>query len=453
MLKENKKILILTISFFIFFGFLYFISARELEIKYPEATFQKTDVPISTYVNYIYSFTVSIIGIVSLLLIIIGGLSYSTSAGDPNKKNEAKRQIISAITGLSVILFSWLILRTIDPSFVGLKNPDISPTPEILDLRWSPILFCKEEINDIDLILNEDTDIELLKNLKKITMEKCISIRHATNWDGLIKAEWRNPEIIYILPPLYEEKNYHGLILMGQNREGQIVYNITEEIKRIIPMEEDPFLAYPFTMFQSEENSYSNFIREVQFYRYIGAEDNPSNPKPDDENYESSYGPYSTKDPSFSVTSNSGNSTEFVVSEGLPIKEFGVYTTFEDDRLLRIESLKISSLFCYFTRTESNGSGDENGNGEGNDNGNENENGNYGEEECDLIEDKPAIIVLYSPFCSEEITSWDEGRSCKMAIITSSTRNLKETDARHLCHDSLSPCIMGFFIISGYFTL
>jgi hypothetical protein len=52
-------------------------------------------------------------GGIALLLIIFGGLQMMTSAGNPEKLNEAKELVSAAITGLLLIIFSIFILRVI----------------------------------------------------------------------------------------------------------------------------------------------------------------------------------------------------------------------------------------------------------------------------------------------------------------------------------------------------
>ncbi|HEY4504933.1 MAG TPA: hypothetical protein VJI73_04150 [Candidatus Paceibacterota bacterium] len=60
----------------------------------------------------------------SVVMIAVGGIQYSASAINPGLKNEARTRIWSAIGGLLLALFSWLILQTI--------NPDILVKPEFL---------------------------------------------------------------------------------------------------------------------------------------------------------------------------------------------------------------------------------------------------------------------------------------------------------------------------------
>lgn len=52
-------------------------------------------------------------GIVALLLVILGGLKYITSGGDPKAADGAKKTISWALIGLVVILMSFAVLNII----------------------------------------------------------------------------------------------------------------------------------------------------------------------------------------------------------------------------------------------------------------------------------------------------------------------------------------------------
>jgi hypothetical protein len=68
--------------------------------------------PTST-IGCLYSDVVEISGILALLMIIIGGFEWLTSAGDVGRIGSAKEKIWSAIIGLLIVLASYLILHTI----------------------------------------------------------------------------------------------------------------------------------------------------------------------------------------------------------------------------------------------------------------------------------------------------------------------------------------------------
>lgn len=56
-------------------------------------------------------------GVVAVIFIIIGGIQYSGSAGDPNKVTGAKNTLTYAIIGLVVVAFSLLIVNFVIGQF------------------------------------------------------------------------------------------------------------------------------------------------------------------------------------------------------------------------------------------------------------------------------------------------------------------------------------------------
>lgn len=60
---------------------------------------------ISLILNAVYV----VIGIVAVIMIIIGGVNYATSQGDPTKIKKAKDTILYGIIGLVIVLMAFAI--------------------------------------------------------------------------------------------------------------------------------------------------------------------------------------------------------------------------------------------------------------------------------------------------------------------------------------------------------
>ncbi len=73
-----------------------------------------------------YDFLISVVGLVAMGAIVIGGARYLTSVGNPSAIEDAKHTIYSAIYGLLLALTSWVIINTINPDILALKNPAMS---------------------------------------------------------------------------------------------------------------------------------------------------------------------------------------------------------------------------------------------------------------------------------------------------------------------------------------
>lgn len=68
---------------------------------------------IKERVKIIINILLSAVGIISVVMIIWGGITYSYSAGDPSKAQLAKRVITAAIIGLILSLMAFVILNVV----------------------------------------------------------------------------------------------------------------------------------------------------------------------------------------------------------------------------------------------------------------------------------------------------------------------------------------------------
>lgn len=59
----------------------------------------------------IINVALSFLGIISVIIVLVGGFKYMISGGNEEKTKEAKNLIISGIIGLAIILSAWAITR------------------------------------------------------------------------------------------------------------------------------------------------------------------------------------------------------------------------------------------------------------------------------------------------------------------------------------------------------
>jgi len=78
---------------------------------------------VQVYLSGLYTFLISVVGVVAMGAIVIGGARYLTSAGNPSAIEDAKHTIYSAIIGLLLAITSWVIIWEINPDVTVLKNP------------------------------------------------------------------------------------------------------------------------------------------------------------------------------------------------------------------------------------------------------------------------------------------------------------------------------------------
>lgn len=67
----------------------------------------------------VVSFLLFFVGIASVIMIIYGGIQYTTSAGDSGKVTSAKNTILYAIVGLIVSILAYAIVNFVTTTFLG----------------------------------------------------------------------------------------------------------------------------------------------------------------------------------------------------------------------------------------------------------------------------------------------------------------------------------------------
>lgn len=70
---------------------------------------------IQKYINPFINFLAALVGVVVVMSIIIGGIQYSSSAGDPQAASAAKNRIRNAIIALVTFLFLYALLNFLIP--------------------------------------------------------------------------------------------------------------------------------------------------------------------------------------------------------------------------------------------------------------------------------------------------------------------------------------------------
>lgn len=134
-LVNIKKLLLLLILSVIFLYTIYNIPNTSMAVAQVQLETGLPNVPrqlpaentLPTYIKYLFIFGLSSISILALAYMIMGGVMYILAAGNSSLVAEAKDTIFQALLGLAVLLVSYLLLRTINPDLVNLRNPDLTP--------------------------------------------------------------------------------------------------------------------------------------------------------------------------------------------------------------------------------------------------------------------------------------------------------------------------------------
>ena len=75
---------------------------------------------VNTLIRNVINILLWAIGIVSVIMIIIGGIRYATSNGDSNQVSAAKNTIMYAVIGLVIAIFAYAIVKFV---FVQITAP------------------------------------------------------------------------------------------------------------------------------------------------------------------------------------------------------------------------------------------------------------------------------------------------------------------------------------------
>ncbi len=73
---------------------------------------------LAEYIRDIYRYAVGIAGSIAIIMIVVAGFQWSTSGGNTDTINEAKKRIQNAVIGLIILLASYSILYAINPNLV-----------------------------------------------------------------------------------------------------------------------------------------------------------------------------------------------------------------------------------------------------------------------------------------------------------------------------------------------
>ncbi|HOK35142.1 MAG TPA: pilin [Candidatus Pacearchaeota archaeon] len=130
-MKKNTIFFIIIIGFLYFFSFGEMINAAQSQlVQQQQPTQQQQQQPnsdnfitienplkyktvpeiITAIANFFYTIAIPI----TTLMVIIGGMMFATSSGDPHKVSQAKRLLLYSAIGLGIILLSRAIAALIE---------------------------------------------------------------------------------------------------------------------------------------------------------------------------------------------------------------------------------------------------------------------------------------------------------------------------------------------------
>lgn len=125
-IKKYKKFFVLLFLVTVFLA--YGQAALALEANYPSitlfgSTYRLTSsTSIVQFIQYVFVFLIAACGIIAVVSIAISGVKILVTAGSPGAIIEAKERILGAVLGIVLLFASVMILRTINPAIVNVRN-------------------------------------------------------------------------------------------------------------------------------------------------------------------------------------------------------------------------------------------------------------------------------------------------------------------------------------------
>jgi hypothetical protein len=87
---------------------------------------------LAQYIGAIYTYVTGAAGVVAGVMLIVGGFQYMTAGGDASRAGAAKTRIVDATVGLFLVLGSYMILATVNPTLVELSDLQIRKVEQTL---------------------------------------------------------------------------------------------------------------------------------------------------------------------------------------------------------------------------------------------------------------------------------------------------------------------------------
>lgn len=240
-MEQKMKIFSLTLLILFIFIFLAVVwvnaDGYEIQVEIPGGLTKGTKVEnIGDYIRGIFKFGLIAIGLVAFGAIVVGAIQYTVSAGNESQTKEGKDRILHGIYGVVLLLLSFLILNTINPDIVSLREP-MAPTTTVSAIETMlPVFLPSSTIKidgatittcvsaDVRCDFFKDGCLELMKTHVKSTIcggpENCqaqglmitylCQLANYTDWIAYKDWDWRVTEAF---PPTQEHKDpghYNG---------------------------------------------------------------------------------------------------------------------------------------------------------------------------------------------------------------------------------------------------
>lgn len=80
---------------------------------------------MADFIKYMYRYSIMAAGIISVLMVIVGGFQWSMSGGNSSIIESARKRINGALMGLTIAVLSYSVLTFINPNLVNFRLPGV----------------------------------------------------------------------------------------------------------------------------------------------------------------------------------------------------------------------------------------------------------------------------------------------------------------------------------------
>ncbi|MCX6715217.1 MAG: pilin [Candidatus Uhrbacteria bacterium] len=104
---------------------------------------------LADYLNALYAFLIGAAVVIAIVMIMVGGLQYTIGASNPAQVGKGKDRIKNAITGLTLLLCVFIILKTTNPQLVLMKMIELQNV-QAVDFDFGPDTLSADEAQQAD---------------------------------------------------------------------------------------------------------------------------------------------------------------------------------------------------------------------------------------------------------------------------------------------------------------
>ncbi|MBU4466659.1 hypothetical protein KKF47_01165 [Patescibacteria group bacterium] len=245
-----KKILFIILLISIFIGAVAAetavvqAAAKDLEIEYPNIPLAQTPNTIKTlipeYIRYVMIFGMVFSGLIIFGSLLFAGFLYMTSSGNPAALKNSKDRMFSAFLGIIILLSSYLILNTINPSLIELKiSPRASVRGVVFVNAGGERYETLTSVSDFDATpVSAPVTVELSSANVEVIPCRDINNFDRANCEGLyptivnppasssFPSDAKAAKLVWKIPGvyLYDETNYGGELKIYTTSQGALTH-------------------------------------------------------------------------------------------------------------------------------------------------------------------------------------------------------------------------------------